>query len=155
MAQHPLFEVRDATSADLDLTYLIARDAMHEYVVKAWGRWDESEQRQRHEYDFDADMHKLVLVEHTVVGFVAKKRFSDHVWLAKLYLLSAFRGRGIGSALLAQVLREADELGKPVRLRMLRVNTRAQALYTRHGFNVVKQTPERIFMEKPVRAADV
>jgi ribosomal protein S18 acetylase RimI-like enzyme len=67
--------------------------------------------------------------------------------LVKLYLLAKYRGMGLGSALLVQVLNYAQAQGKLVRLRVLRVNSDAKRLYERHGFKVVQETPERLFME--------
>ena len=152
--QLPLFRLRAATPDDLELIYEITKNAMCGYVKQTWGRWEESEQRSKCRENYTPDTHRFVEVEGVVAGLLATEIMPSHLWLVKLYLLSAFRGQGIGSVLLAQVLREADELGKPVRLRVLQVNTRAQALYVRYGFNIVEQTPERIFMERPLLAAD-
>jgi GNAT superfamily N-acetyltransferase len=149
------FRLRAATADDVELTYEITKDAMCDFVEQTWGRWEEGEQRARHWENYTPDTHRLVDVEGAVVGFVAAENLPTHLWLVKLYLHSSVRGKGIGSALLVLVLREADELGKPVRLRVLRVNMRAQALYARYGFNVVERTPERIFMERPVRASGI
>lgn len=151
----PPFRLRAATHDDLNLTYEIARDAMCGYVEQTWGRWEESVQRHKHRESYTPDTHRLIEVGGVVAGLLATENMPSHLWLVKLYLLSVFRGQGIGSALLEQVLREADEIGKPVRLRVLLVNMRAQALYARYGFNVVERTPERIFMERPVRAFDI
>lgn len=126
---------------------------MRWYVEQTWGRWDECEQRQKHQDHYTPDTHRLIEVGNVVAGFVATENLPSHVWLVKLYLLSAFREQGTGTAVLARVLQEAEELGKPVRLRVLRVNTRAQALYARHGFKIVGGTIERVFMEKMVRGA--
>ena len=149
------FQLRDATRDDLGRTYEITRDAMRAYVEQTWGRWDERGHRQKHQHNYTPETHRLIEVGNAVAGLVAVEQLPDHVWLAKLYLLLAFRGLGIGAAVIAHVLQEADRRGVPVRLRVLRVNTRAQALYARHGFRVVYETPERIFMERPVRMADV
>jgi ribosomal protein S18 acetylase RimI-like enzyme len=148
----PLFHLRAATTDDAECVYAITRDAMRGYVEQTWGRWDEAEQRRKHRENYTQQTHRLVELGEVVAGFMAVETLPTHLWLVKLYLLSAFRGQGIGSALLTQIVREADDLGKPVRLRVLWVNTRAQTLYVRHGFRVVEQTPERLFMERPVRA---
>jgi len=144
-------QLRNATLDDLELTYEITRDAMCGYVEQTWGRWDEDEQFQKHRDNYTPDTHRLIEVGNAVAGFFATEDLPTHVWLVKLYLLRAFRGQGIGAALLTHILQDAGELGKPVRLRVLRVNTRAQALYARHGFKVFDETPERIFMECAVR----
>lgn len=142
------FRLRNARLEDLELVYEITRDAMRDYVEQTWGRWDEAEQRKKHRDNYIPDTHRLVEIGNAVAGVMATENLPDHVWLVKLYLLADFRGQGIGTAMLEQVVQEAEELRKPVRLRVLRINVRAQALYARHGFRVVEQTPERLFMER-------
>ena len=142
---HPL-RLRDATEDDLQITYEITEDAMRGYVEEAWGIWDSEEQQQKHRLNFTPETHRIVLVEDEVAGFVAVEDLPSHVWLVKLYLLARFRGRGIGSQLLEGVLKSAKAQGKPVTLRVLRVNKRAQALYEKHGFHVTEGTAERLHM---------
>jgi ribosomal protein S18 acetylase RimI-like enzyme len=49
--------------------------------------------------------------------------------------VQAHRGRGIGSLLLAALYQEAAERGyRSIRLDVVATNTRARALYERHGF---------------------
>lgn len=145
------FQLRSATPDDIGLTYEITRDAMCGYVEQTWGRWDEDEQLQKHRDNYTPGTHRIIKVGNVVAGFFATEDLPTHVWLVKLYLLSAFRGQGMGAALLTRILHDAEKLGKPVRLRVLRVNTRAQALYARHGFSIFDETPERVFMECAVR----
>ncbi len=143
-----LHRLRSATAEDLGLSYEITKDAMRRYVEQTWDLWDESEQLQKHRDNYTPETHRIIEVGSAVAGLLATEDLPSHVWLVKLYLLSTFRGQGIGTEVLSRVLQEAEELGKPVRLRVLRVNTRAQALYLRHGFNVVDESPERLFMER-------
>ena len=120
---------------------------MADYVSQTWGEWNESEQVAKHRQNYDPSTHELVLVGESVAGLVATEVEPTHVWLVKLYLLPEFRCRGLGTALLEEVKTRARLLRKPVRLRVLRVNSRAKWLYERHGFRVTEETPERFFME--------
>jgi GNAT superfamily N-acetyltransferase len=144
----PAPHFRDATAEDLALTYEITKDAMRVYVEATWGAWEESEQSTKHRENFTPSTHQIILVEDRAAGLLATEDLPGYVWLVKVYLLAAYRGKGIGSQVLAGVIAHADSVGKPVRLRVLRVNTRARALYERLGFQVVEQTHERFFMER-------
>lgn len=126
---------------------------MASYVEATWGKWDEEEQRAKHRQNYEPATHRLVLVGADVAGLVAVEREPECLWLVKLYLRAAYRGQGLGSALLLQVLRESESLGKATRLRVLKVNTRAKALYLRHGFQVVGEEPERYFMVRRLSGA--
>ena len=52
----------------------------------------------------------------------------------------------MGSQLLQEVIHDADLQGRPVVLRVLRVNVRAQVLYLKHRFAVVSETLSRLRM---------
>lgn len=148
----PVFRLRNATADDLALTYTITEDAMRGYVEQTWGRWDPQVQLDKHRSNYTPETHHIVMVpgegaEESAAGLVAVEELPTHTWLVKLYLLAAWRNRGIGAHLLQGVQQAAREQGKPVRLRVLRVNTPAQRLYARHGFRIIDETAERLFME--------
>lgn len=139
--------LRDATADDLALCFAITEDAMRGHVERTWGRWDADDELRKHRANFTPETYRIIHADDEVAGLVAVEDLPDHVWLVKLYLLAPHRGRGIGSQVLQGVLQHARRLGKPVRLRVLRVNVGAKALYERHGFRVIDQTAERFFME--------
>ena len=124
--QLPQFQLLSASGSDLELTYEITKEAMGEYVVQTWGAWDEGEQREKHRLNFNPSTHRIVVVSTGAqIGLVAVEEEASYLWLVKLYLRRSYQGKGLGSALLRQVIVEAAELGKPVRLRVLRVNVAA------------------------------
>ena len=148
--------LRPVTPQDLALTYAITRDAMRGYVEQTWGAWDEGDQRRKHRDSFTPQTHRIIEMESVpgpsqAAGLVAAEPWPDDprcVWLVKLYLRAGFRGRGFGSQVLGDLVQQAAAARRPLRLRVLRVNTRAQALYLRHGFSVFEETAERLFMER-------
>ena len=123
---------------------------MRPYVEATWGRWNPKEQFENHRKSFDPATHQVVLSGISVVGILAVAEHSSHVQIEKLYLLPEFRNRGFGASLLQSVVESARTVGKPVRLRVLRVNTSAQRFYAKYGFRVTSETPERCFMERVV-----
>jgi ribosomal protein S18 acetylase RimI-like enzyme len=140
------FALRPATKGDLELTYEITRDAMRPYVVATWGEWNEEDQLLKHRANFEPSTIRLVLVGGKEAGLLSTEHEPQFLWLVKLYLLATFRNQGLGSALLGTVLSEAEELKKPVRLRVLRSNVSAIRFYLRHGFAFVGEEPDRYFM---------
>ena len=142
----PLLRMRPATQDDLALTYEITEDAMRGYVEESLGNWDEAEQLQKHRTNFTPETYRIILIENEVAGLIAVEEFPSHIWLVKLYLLAKYRGQGIGSQVLQSVQNSATAQGKPVTLRVLTVNKRAQALYAKHGFKVTEESAERLHM---------
>ena len=148
----PDFSSRPANADDLDLTYRITRDAMRPYVEATWGAWNEDEQLAKHALNYQPQTHRIITVDAEEVGLLAVEVHDDHLWLVKAYLFEAWRNQGIGRSLICQVLDQGRQLGKPVRLRVLRVNDRARKLYESLGFRVISELPERFVMETLPRA---
>ena len=142
------FHLCPATAADLAVAYAITEDAMRGYVEQTWGAWDAVEQLAKHRANFTPETYRMIVVGDAVAGLLAVEDLPTHVWLVKLYLFQRYRGAGLGSQVLRGVIADAQARQLPVRLWVLRVNERAQALYRRHGFRVIEATPERLFMER-------
>ncbi len=126
---------------------------MRDYVIQTWGNWNEDEQRDKHQENYSPSTCRIVLCGEEEVGLLVVEEEPAHLWLVKLYLRSSFRGLGLGTRLLQQVIEEANELGKPIRLRVLKVNQDAQRLYLRHGFAVVGEEAVRLFMVRSASGA--
>lgn len=62
-------------------------------------------------------------------------------WLEEIYVRPAWRGRGIGAALLKATVARAQELRwRGVELEVVAGHERAAALYLRHGFTPLRRT---------------
>jgi ribosomal protein S18 acetylase RimI-like enzyme len=145
------FITRAASAGDLDLTFRNTRDTMRPYVEVRWGLGTR----------MNSSPSTLSTTSRRPIGsslstprggLLAFEEHDDHLWLVKVYLFAAWRNQGIGRSLICQVLDQAKELGKPVRLRVLRVNNRARRLYESLGFRVVSEMPERFVMQAFPRA---
>lgn len=86
------------------------------------------------------------------IGRLYLQRSADEVRIVDISLLADFRGSGIGTHLIREVLHDAAVGGKPVRLHVDRFN-RALALYTRLGFRCLADEGVYYLMEwvAPVR----
>ena len=87
-----------------------------------------------------------VLADGETAAFFRFVSDGGRMELDDLYVLPAFRGRGIGTA----VLRRCVASGKPVCLYVFTENIRAIALYEREGFQRTETvSPTRALMEGP------
>lgn len=117
--------------------------------VAAWG-WDEAAQRlfleqQRRLRDAaresaypDAEDRILLSPEDEPIGRLLVWRGSHEIRLVDVALLPDWRGRGIGSRLLEDLIAEARTTGTPLRLRVL-CDSPALRLYERVGFVATAQ----------------
>jgi ribosomal protein S18 acetylase RimI-like enzyme len=65
--------------------------------------------------------------------------------LNEIQLLPEFQGQGIGSDLIRQEIARTQVQQIPLRLRVLKHNTRAQHLYARLGIVVFEETETHIY----------
>jgi [ribosomal protein S18]-alanine N-acetyltransferase len=104
--------------------------------------------------------HYVVAVDHdTVVGYAGLAAFGPDADVQTIAVLDKQQGNGIGTALLTDLLAEAERRGATkVGLEVRADNTRAQDLYARFGFEQVavrkryyqpSNTDAIIMMRKP------
>jgi len=91
----------------------------------------------------DAD---AIVVDGEDAGRLLVARWAREIRIVDIALLPAFRGRGAGSGLLAELLDEATEMGKALSIHVERDN-RAMRLYERLGFEPVGETGVYLRME--------
>ena len=139
--------LRQAGPEDSEFAYCVKKAAFKEYVQKVWG-WDEGEQRRLHEQRFEAQNFRVIILSGTDVGIMALVVTSDCVKLNQLFLLPEYQGKCIGRECMALVMAEARRLGLPVRLRVLKVNPRAQAFFQSLGFVPTGQSETHVLMER-------
>lgn len=132
-----------ATEDDLEPTLDLLRDQFAEHGIEL----------------SEGDLRKAVLevLQNDRLGFVLIAREARRVigvacisfawtlehggksaWLDELYVLPEYRGRGVGTALLKEVIEVVGELGcAAIDLEVERDHRRAEKLYQREGFEVL------------------
>lgn len=112
------------------------------------GRFDPLRVRQRFLDAFVPRHTRVLVVEGADIGVVAVRPEADCVWIEHFYLAPQWQGRGLGGAVLADVLVEARGVADPVpfRLNVLQ-GSAARRLYERHGFTVESEDDVDVFMK--------
>jgi ribosomal protein S18 acetylase RimI-like enzyme len=141
----PSFELRPAAEADRDFFFSTRRDGFRA-LVDELGAWDDAAERARADREFDELPVEIVLWDGKRVGYLAVLHEPDHVFLDEVVLVSEARRRGLGTALVRDVLGDAGRRCVPVRLSVL-VNNPARRLYERLGFRVTGIVHPRVRME--------
>jgi ribosomal protein S18 acetylase RimI-like enzyme len=72
---------------------------------------------------------------------------ADCLKLNQLIVLPEHQGKGVGRQCVTLAMDEARRLSRPVRLRALKVNVRAIALYKRLGFVITGETDTHVLIE--------
>jgi ribosomal protein S18 acetylase RimI-like enzyme len=138
--------VRPALSSDREFLFEVRRAALRAYVDQTSG-WDDAEQRVTAGKEFAELPFAVVEERGRPVGYVCVIHESEWDFIEEIALLPEAQGRGIGTQLLEDILRAAQQRrGVPVRLSVF-VNNPAQALYARLGFEVVRIEDPRMLMQ--------
>ncbi|WP_328804764.1 GNAT family N-acetyltransferase [Noviherbaspirillum galbum] len=111
--------------------------AMRESLERL-GRFDPQRARDRFLSTFSPAHTRHVLADGQRVGFVVIRPDGEDLLLDHLYILPAWQGAGIGSLVLRDVFRQADALGKSVRVGALK-GSDSNRFYLRHGFVLVRE----------------
>ena len=140
-------EIRPATQADEAFANDLLFRTMHEYVEATLVSF----RRQEYYYrinSFDASKTWIIQCSKNDIGRLTKTVIEgDCVFIDEIHILSEYQRMGIGRRIIERVIAEAQKLGLPVKLTVLKVNC-AQNLYLRMGFNVTAEKNNRLHMER-------
>lgn len=134
--QRPHVALYQAADDDLEALVAIRIEAMRESLERV-GRFDPDRARARFLSGFDAACTRRMEVSGELVGFVVVKPLQDGLLLDHLYVIPSAQGTGIGSEVLAQVFREADEQRRSVSVGALKQSA-SNRFYIRHGFEFIE-----------------
>jgi GNAT superfamily N-acetyltransferase len=138
------WRLRPAEQADVEKIAELRAVVMRPDLERL-GRFDDHRVRQRLRDAFAPQHTSVIEADDVFAGSVALRPAEDARWLEHFYLAPTMQGRGLGSAVLRTLLRQADADGVPVRLNVLQ-GSPARRLYERHGFTTESQDPVDVFM---------
>ena len=136
---------RDAVCADIEWLEAFYESIMRPYYVELNIEWDDTKFR---EY-FDPNLTKIIQAEGIDIGMLKVEERSDCIYLGDLQIASGYRNKGIGTDLIKTVIRSANLVNKPVRLRVLNGNP-ARNLYLRLGFRETQFLDNAWMMERSI-----
>jgi ribosomal protein S18 acetylase RimI-like enzyme len=134
--------LRSVRSEDEDFLFRLYASTRQE-EISAWG-WDAGQQEaflrmqfraQRHGYaaDYPESDYQVILADDEPVGRLIVNRTKKEVRLVDIAVLPEYRNRGLGAALINDLMAECQASRKPLRLQVAKGN-RAARLYERLGF---------------------
>lgn len=138
--------LRELEEADIEVLYRIFVGSRDD-LLTAVADWDEVQQKAflRSQFEIQQAQYRshypkarfdVIVTDGEVIGNFYVADGDDALLLVDVNLLPGFRNRGIGRALLQDLLGESERSNKPVSLHVIQGNP-AVHLYERIGFKVV------------------
>jgi ribosomal protein S18 acetylase RimI-like enzyme len=140
---------------------LYASTRMEELAPVRWSaelrtrflRWQFSAQQRFYQVAYAGADFQVILLDDRPIGRLYVARLEDEIRVVDIAILPEYRNAGIGSRLLGELLDEANQAGKPVRIHVEKVNP-ALRLYQRLGFAIVDDRGVYWFIERAPHAVD-
>jgi ribosomal protein S18 acetylase RimI-like enzyme len=137
---------RPVADADYEYLYRLNEVTMRRYAEQTYGAWDEAVNRRIFAERWRPETMQIVVVDGQDGGLLELVPTETGLHVANIRVAPELQGQGIGTRLVAGVLRDAHSRGQSVTLRVLKVNP-ARRLYERLGFVVVGETDTHHLME--------
>lgn len=137
-----------ASEDDFEPLLALRIDVMREHLERVF-RYSPERARQFFREAFDEPGMRLILVGDERAGCVAFRTGETEIKIDSFYLARRYHNRGLGTTILKVLLAEADALGLPVRLGVLR-GSPADRFYERHGFVKLQEDDIEAEYERPM-----
>lgn len=143
--------LRPADEGDFEALLALRMAAMRESLERL-GRFDPQRARERLSRGFLPAYTRHILKDGELVGFVVVVPREKDCLLDHLYIHPNGQGQGIGTWVMEQVLKEADQRGKSVSVTALK-HSAANRFYLRHGFVLQAEGEWDLYYVRPAQAA--
>jgi GNAT superfamily N-acetyltransferase len=117
---------RQAVVTDAPLFYSVIDQTMREFIVATWGAWNEERVVRESLQDSSSVNARVIERKGQDIGVLLVEEELSHFQVQQVYLLPPFQRQGVGTQLVSSLVKSAVAAGKPVRLRVLKVNSAKQ-----------------------------
>lgn len=133
------YQLRQATSIDLDFVTRLHRDTLREYLEPLFG-WDQTFWADFIKNWFVPGRTQIIQASGIDVGLLVVENRETDVLFESISIEKFMQGHGIGSAVIQDIVNIASARRVPVLLDVLKTNVSARWLYERFGFKVTGET---------------
>jgi ribosomal protein S18 acetylase RimI-like enzyme len=130
------YSLRSGTAADLEFALALNWISTQRYATEMPG-WNEATSREEMQRRWAADPYQIIQVDDRRAGILFVTERNGLRVLKHIELLPEFQGRGIGTAVIGDVIAAAHRDGLGITLYVLTANP-ARRLYERFGFVVTE-----------------
>ena len=139
------YRLRPAGDADKTFLYELHCLTMRRHIEVTWG-WDDAWQQADFSHRFERYDVSVIENDGVAIGSLWLEELPTAMYIADIQLLPAWQRRGIGTAVLGDVIAQAVDTRRAVELVVLPSNHGARRLYERIGFQVTEVSAPFIYM---------
>src|SRR6478736_5267563 len=144
------YVLRAARPEDADFLWQLRQQALRPHVEKAWGAWDDVQQRKFFDRGFGPRDTSIIVHDGRDVGRLEINHSRWEIFFGLIELLPEMQGRGLGSQIVRDLQTEAGPKKLPIRLQVIKTNEDAQRFYQRLGFKPAGETTtHRLMLWQP------
>lgn len=137
------------SESDFEPLLALRIDVMREHLERVF-RYSPERASQFFREAFDEPGMRLILVGDERAGCVGFRAGEGEFKIDSFYLARRYHNGGLGTAILKELLAEADAVGLPVKLGVLH-GSPANRFYERHGFSKVAADDVEAYYERAIR----
>jgi ribosomal protein S18 acetylase RimI-like enzyme len=142
------YSIRHVEDGDIEWLRELNNESYHDVVVRQFGNWNEDCQRDWFDKKWKkVRPAKIITIGNERIGVVVLERRDSYDWLDEILIISDYRGHGIGTSLMRQVIADARRRNRRLRLRVLHNNHSAKRFYERLGFVTLETLEDHYLME--------
>ena len=144
-----LYTLRRATADDLEFLFDVSTRAM-EHVDKALNplkNFDRDEEFAKYKEKFVPEEIEIISYDGEDVGRLRVVRSGDSIYIGGIQIPPEHQGKGIGTSLFADLIKESEETKLSITLEVHDVNQNALEFYKDLGFQSVGHEGNKILME--------
>lgn len=113
---------------------------------------DPAKQEENLRHLWVADQVQIVMCDGADAGWIQVAVQDSTLHLEQIFVDAPFRGRGIGTRLITDLIDQATRARQPMTLAVVRSN-RALKLYERLGFRIIDEDDRKFYMKRELNTA--
>ncbi|WP_114947497.1 GNAT family N-acetyltransferase [Microvirga calopogonii] len=146
-----MIALRPASSDDYAFALGLYTEAIRP-LASAWMKWVDPDQEALFASLWRPNDTMIITLDDRDTGWVEFRQVEGELFLKQLYISPAYQRRGIGSRVMRLLLEERCRMAKSMALFVLK-NNPALRFYTRHGFQIVRETHTTLVMRRAMAEA--
>jgi ribosomal protein S18 acetylase RimI-like enzyme len=145
-----LIYIRPATEQDIVFLYTVLTEAMQNITTKVIDEKSDIDEKDRYyRYQKNLKLKQLCVIQYQNqdVGRLNIRYTEFQIYVFGIQILPKFQNLGIGTYIFEQLTKDSKATGRPMYLKVHKINLRAIDFYKRFGFEIIAELETKFLME--------